>query len=258
MEVDNFDRIKEHMDFSDPTKCYVVLLILRAKDNPPGTYYGVLTNKSYRKHKKTEIADNYTGKYFISSASDLDKFKPDIVQKCKMYHCRAYMSLWRRNLSDILYSISTNETASRMLSDINFELKNGYAKCVESAKIRYNAHVCQIVSMTPVVDNNTYGIDIDKGEIEYINEIREAIESENTECEFAEPGKRIIFEIPSKTGVHIVTYAFDDTYVQSIMKTLPCEKNYIGVHRPNYKNLFSLQDYRPRAHTDNGILLYCS
>ena len=94
--VDNFERVKDYMEFNSPDDVYFFQIIKRWKDNKdkPGAdawkAQGRI-NGSY--HAGAE----YLQYYLVHSYQELKALQPTIIKQCQYNNARAYMSINARN-----------------------------------------------------------------------------------------------------------------------------------------------------------------
>lgn len=87
--IDNFETLREVMEFTSPEVFYVVSIIQRAKDFKDGF--------SERKHK-----EHFCRHFFIRSLEEYDKLKPKIIEECEKNNARAYFGLDAKNMRKVL------------------------------------------------------------------------------------------------------------------------------------------------------------
>lgn len=98
--VDNFDLVKDYMEFNNPDDVYFVQIIKRWKDNKDKV--GADAWKQAGKIKGTYNAGaEYQKYYLIKSAGDLAKLKPEILKACNYDNARAYISINPRSKSQV-------------------------------------------------------------------------------------------------------------------------------------------------------------
>lgn len=84
--IDNFDQIKEMLEFDSPDDFYFIQIMKRKKD--PG-------NENINRAAK--VVDHF----YISSKEDLDKYKFVIVDMCTKNNARAYIHVTRRDAEKV-------------------------------------------------------------------------------------------------------------------------------------------------------------
>lgn len=105
-KVDNWKFLRDKLDFSDPSKFYMVQLQQRKKDD------------------ETFPANNRTVKtYFIGSIEEYDALEPEIKRLSDETKSRVYIRLNRRSYEDV--ALEANKELAQILKDKNFQhLKN--------------------------------------------------------------------------------------------------------------------------------------
>lgn len=175
--VNNFELIKPLLSWNSEDDYYFVQVLQRKKDAPKGLKVNG-TNNSSRLIKA----------YYVKSLEYLDFITPEIIQLCEIFGARAGINLNKR---------SFEKTALQHLKLVTDNIINGnydkVYKTYSSAAGKFNHD-----------KNKKWIVDIDKEDLPYLFEIKTAIEI----CEPLD-GTKIITEIPSKTGVHLITHPFN-------------------------------------------------
>jgi hypothetical protein len=171
---DNFDQISSLLDFSEPNTFYFIQLLKRRKENP---------------EMKTgvQVIDNF----YIYNSSDLQKMKDRIIERCVKHNARAYINLNRLDLEKIAMY-----TAKTIIDYI-------IAKDFKSVKNIY-ATVCGSHHSDK---SKKWLIDIDAEFLERKDEIYQIVEKLHEEV--TKSNYKILAEIPTKSGVHIITNPFN-------------------------------------------------
>lgn len=181
--TNNFEKIKPFLNFDDENIFYLIQILRRNKENEG--------KKNTRK-----------GVFYIYSFEDLDNLQEKIIASCEKYNARAYINVNRSNLKKIaLYT-------QKIIIDLI--IKNNF-KDVEHA---YSS-ACNKYTSEP---NMRWIIDIDKNELAYkdhiiciINDLHHKI----TKKEHV-----ILGEIPSKSGIHLISNTFDVSEFNTRLKVL--------------------------------------
>lgn len=95
--VDNFDMVKDYMEFNSPDDVYFVQITKRWKDNQdkPDAWQWKMSGKSQGTyHGGAEYLDYY----LIHSPKDLDKIKNDVIKTCNNNNARAYITINSRSV----------------------------------------------------------------------------------------------------------------------------------------------------------------
>lgn len=94
--VDNFESLKDYMEFNSPDDVYFVQIIKRWKDNKDKP--GADAWKASKKQEGTYHAGaEYLSYYLIHSYQELQQLQSTIVKECQYNNARAYMSINSRN-----------------------------------------------------------------------------------------------------------------------------------------------------------------
>jgi len=178
MTVDNFNLVKSLLDFSreshDAGYFYFVQILKRRKDNP---------------EMKTGVSviDNL----YIYSEEDLDKLKEKIIERCQKHNARAYINLNKLDLKKIaMYTVK--QSMEYIIQGDYKAVKNAYATACGS-------HHSE--------KTKRWVVDLDAEHLERKTEIREIIESLHKEI--LKNKYQIVAEIPTKSGLHIITNPFN-------------------------------------------------
>jgi len=192
---DNFEIIKPLLDFTEKNTFYFIQILKRRKENPD-MKTGV------------QVMDNF----YIYDENDLDKVKDKIIDRCVKHNARAYINVNRLDLERI--AMHTQKLIIDYMMQGQYKnVKNAYATCC-------GQHHAE--------NNKRWLIDIDEEELPFINVIRDYVEVLHKEI----PGNKykIIAEIPSKTGIHIITNPFNMKKFADEMSKI-CTK--LQVHKNN-------------------------
>ena len=98
--VDNFEMLKDYMEFNSPDDVYFVQVIKRWKDNkdkPDADAWKAAGKAKGSYHAGAE----YLNYYLIHSAVELEALKPDIIKACSYNNARAYISINSRKQSQV-------------------------------------------------------------------------------------------------------------------------------------------------------------
>jgi hypothetical protein len=169
--TNNFDIIKDLLEFESEDDFYFLQILKRKKENP-------------------ELGSNsvVVKTYYIKSLENLDMKRDEIINLCQLYNARAYINLNVRSFESVAF---------HMLKKVTDIIMNKDYKSVRNA---YDS-VC---GAHGTGKNKKWIIDIDNTNEEYDREMREFI---NTECRPV--GMKIIANIPTKNGHHLITNCFD-------------------------------------------------
>ena len=96
MVVDNFDLVKDYMEFDKPDDVYFVQIIKRWKDNQdkPGAEQW---RQDGRQAGTYHSGAEFLSYYLVHSYQELQALKPQIIRECQYNNARAYMSINTRD-----------------------------------------------------------------------------------------------------------------------------------------------------------------
>ena len=152
-------------------KYFVIELMRRGKDNP-----------------NMSAANYHFRNYYIYSWKDLDKYEKEIKDVCTLLKLRAYCSVNYKKMSQVALN-TLAESARRIAAHDYKKFYNIFESC--SGKYADKG-------------NSVWVVDIDKENLDSINIIKHYINEvkpKNTE--------KILFEMPTKSGLHLITKGFD-------------------------------------------------
>ncbi len=194
----NFDILKEFMDFSDPKKFYLVLVIQRLKDNPG-----------------MKQSDRIIKNYMIPSLEKLERVRPEMETLCSMFNARVYMYINRRSYKGTQKAML--KTLCDQLCSENDEstnLNHLFDSCAAS-------HGCGDKHWIIDVDmhrNEWSDIDYDHVKDVAVDEISKILD--NALPALPEGTHRVELVLPTKSGFHIVTSPFDTREWSCIRETV--------------------------------------
>ena len=174
MTRDNFQLIKPLQDFTDPKTFYFIQILKRRKENP-------------EMKSGQSVVDNF----YLYTEEDLDKLRDRLVERCEKHNARAYINLNRLDLEKI--ALYTQKEIIDLIIQQNFKaVKNAYATACGN-------HTSET--------NKRWVVDIDEEQLHLLPDIRNLIGQLHSEI----PGNkyRILAEIPTKSGVHIISEPFN-------------------------------------------------
>ena len=195
--INNYEIIKPLLDFPDKDTFYLLSILQRKKENPElGSNSRVIKN------------------YYINSIEYLEKRMPEIISLCDMFNARAMLRLNKRSYRKTAFKAMINMSNSMGNQEFKFVQKS-YDRAVGQG---HNDKVKKWI------------LDIDKpyGE-EWLLMVKETINN-------IEPlGNKILKELPTKNGVHLITTPFN-------LKDFKQEFTEIEVHKDNPVNLYIPMD----------------
>jgi len=190
--IDNFELIKPLLKFDNEEEFYFLQVIQRKKDHKDSNF-PLASNNNNRLIKA----------YYVYSIEQLDKYKLEIVELCKLFNARAGISLNRKN---------SKTSALEMLSLLALNIKNGYYNQLGGI---YNS-VCG--QYQPIKDK-CWILDVDNKDEEYDKVLQEFINTIQPE------GNKIIANIPTKNGHHLIIKPFNCSEFSKVYNDIEIHKN---------------------------------
>ena len=189
MTVNNFDQIKQLLNFTSKDDFYFAQILKRRKENPD------------MKTGVSVIKD-----IFINSIDYLEKKTDDMIEMAHKHNARVTIRLNKR---------SYKKTALKTLIDISQKIDS---EQYHATKNSFSSAAGKFHSDP----NKTWIIDIDIEDIHKGLDTRQILPILNS----AKPiGPKIIAEIPSKTGFHIITKPFDQREFSKTYPSLEIKKD---------------------------------
>lgn len=188
--INNFNQIKELLDFPSDDIFYFIQLIKRRKENPDMT--------------KNEVV---LLTHYLTSIDRLNSLEFEIIDFCKTFKTRAYINLNKRSFKKI---------GLEMLRTMSEYIIQGDYKSIRKA---YNS-CCGKYSSD---ENKKWVLDVDfkpdniELYLKKINEFLFNVEPLNVE--------KIITKIPTKSGLHIITKPFNPLTFKKIYPEIEIHKN---------------------------------
>jgi hypothetical protein len=175
--IDNKELIIPLLTFNNDKEGYFVQVLQRKKDHKDSHHKFYLgTNNNNRLIKG----------YFINSIDRLEKYYPEMIELANVFQARIMINLNKRNL---------NEVSLIMMEHL--------AICIRTGNTNVSKLFETVLGQKHTCKEKRWIIDIDKEDLDRIDDIKQAIY-------ICKPlGNKIIAEIPSKTGVHLITSPFD-------------------------------------------------
>lgn len=193
--VDNFKLIRNYLKFESEDDFYFLQIIKRKKDGP-----GPNGIKITRANSRSRVIKSY----YISSVEYLDSIEAEVKHLCDYFNARAIIILSRR---------SYKETALLEMVQVSSMIMTGQYQNVKST---YNSSCVKSKSL-----DKYFLIDIDAEDLEHKEKIMNYIQNE-ARCDDVEYGKRILLELPTKHGYHLITTPFD---VNGLLTVYPKDKH---------------------------------
>ena len=195
----NYQILKDFLDFSDPGKFYLALVVKRKKDNP-------------EMDRSEQIIKNY----MIPSIDKLERIMPEMETLCNTFNARVYLYINRRsfkNTQKAMLKTLCDQICSESVSNLNhlFDSCAASSGCGDKFWI-IDADMPDKKEMLP----DSYM----RLESEIKMKLFDGLE--RMKPELPDGGRRVQLVLPTKNGFHMVTKPFD-TRVWNIMENDICE-----------------------------------
>ena len=203
--VNNFAKVRHLLEFRSDDDFYFLQVIQRKKDHGKGKIAG--TNNNSRLIKA----------YYIRSLEYYDSIIPEVKTLCEVFGARAGINLNRRS-----YRRCTLMTLQKLTLQIVDDTFNKAHKAWDSVVGTHHAE-----------NDKRWILDIDDYNPESDVDQKWLKNMEMWIIEECEPfvGKKIIAELPSKSGVHLITRPFN-------LRTFHSAYPEIEIHKNNPTNLY--------------------
>jgi hypothetical protein len=201
--IDNIELIKPLLNFTSNDDFYYLQILQRKKENP-------------QLGSNSRVIKNY---YITSEQYLLDRYD-EIKTLCSVFNARASLRLNKRSFEKVGFK-SLENTANTMQNREYSHLMKSYDRA------------CGLLNNEKI---KKWIIDIDKDEVIWLEQVINAIQP----CK--PTGDKIITQIPSKTGIHLITSPFNVVqFKNNFVDELRAYKmSYIDleIHKDNPTNLF--------------------
>ena len=205
--IDNFDKIRNLLEFRSQDDFYFLQILQRKKDNEKGKVNG--SNNNSRLIKA----------YYIKNLEYFDFVKPEVIELCKVFNARAGFNLNRR---------SFERMALQHLKKVTDQLLNKSYNKVHKA-------YPSVVGAYNDDSDKKWIIDIDKDQMIYLDIVRDLLNDPHLKP----VGDKIIIELPSKSGLHIITKPFDlSKWNLDLLKWNKISLLNIEIHKNNPTNIY--------------------
>jgi hypothetical protein len=201
--IDNLEKILPLLKFESLDDFYYLQILQRKKENPQlGSNSRVIKN------------------YYINSQEYLVKHYDEIKKLCEVFNARASIRLNKRSYEKVGFKAMTNLANTMMNKEYSF-LKASYDR---ACGLGHNDK------------NKTWIVDVDENEVIWLEQILNAI----SPCE--PTGNKIVLQIPSKSGIHLITKPFNTEQFKINFKreleAYKMEKIALEIHKDNPTNLY--------------------
>jgi predicted HicB family RNase H-like nuclease len=168
--IDNFDKMISIMSFEDTNDFYFVQLIKRKKDNPDMKGDSVVIKE-----------------WFVSSVDYFLDKKESMIDMADKYNARLTIRVNKRNYKKL---------GLKMIADITQKLESENYKGLKSS-------FSSVAGQYPSDSDKKWIVDIDQEDLKDLEDIKKVINNSMPDID------KIICEIPSKSGIHLIVRPFD-------------------------------------------------
>lgn len=172
--INNFETIKNHLNFPNERSFYFVQILKRKKENPEMKSYSLPIES-----------------FYIFSLEQFERVMPHIIEKCEQNRARAYIKM---------NTLDANSVGLEAISVLTQELRQGNWKSLSKA---FNS-ACGICGKQDGTEK-LYLIDVDDKEYTNVIGIENFINSLNPK----DNRYKIKMIVPTKNGWHLLSTGFD-------------------------------------------------
>jgi hypothetical protein len=201
--IDCIEQVKSMLVFDSEDDFYFLQILQRKKENPHiGSNSRVIKN------------------YYITSYQHLLDVYDEIKGLCQFFNARASLRLNKRSFERI--GFKTLENIANTMQNKSY---NQLMKCYDRA--------CGLLNNEKT---KRWIIDVDKEEVIWLEQIINSVQG----CE--PKGNKILLQLPTKSGVHLITSPFNVVQFKSNLKTeleaYKMSEINIDIHKDNPINLY--------------------
>lgn len=191
--VNNFNQIKELLEFESEDDFYFLQLIKRKKEND-------------------ELGSNnrVIKSYFIKSIEQLENLEEEIKALCNATNSRAYINLNKRSFEKMALRTMKNVCDHMMNKDYEHIYRAYTTVCGQYSDDK----------------NKTYLLDIDRNDNgKYEHNLSDIVNFIDTQCKPLNKRFKLVAAIPTKNGTHLITEPFDLQRFGSVYPEIAVHKN---------------------------------
>ena len=201
--IDCINHIKDLLVFESADDFYFLQILQRKKENP-------------QLGSNSRVIKNY---YITSTQYLLDRYD-EIKSLCDLFNARASLRLNKRSFEKVGFK-SLENIANTMQNREYKHLMNSYDRA------------CGLLNNEK---NKKWIVDIDKDEVIWLEQIINSVQ----ECEPL--GNKLILQLPTKSGIHLITTPFNvmqfkDNF-KNELKAYQMSEITIDIHKDNPINLY--------------------
>lgn len=178
--INNLDIILPLLEFKEEGDFYTILILQRKKDD----------NTTYSNKQSARTIKTYT----IYNLEYLHHKYPEIIGLCEYFEARAYINLNTYNDSEIPLKMIAKMV--HFIENKNYKVQGAYDSVVGTLSSKRKLWI----------------VDVDKEHVSLLEEIKNKVNE-------LEPfGNKIVAEIPSRSGIHLITTPFRYDFFQNWCK----------------------------------------
>jgi len=179
MSVNNFELIRNVLEFPDENSFYFLQILKRRKDNPG-----------------LERDMKHLSDYYIYSFQQFDELKERIITQCDAENARAYFRINRRDAKKVAMQV-LKRTVDYIMSEDYRAVKNAFASCA--------GEFHSDPDKKWIVDIDWQDIPEGTSRESYLNELILKVQTL-----IRETGRdETVFTIPTKNGIHVICRPFN-------------------------------------------------
>jgi len=191
--INVYDNIKNLLNFDNEDDFYYLQIIQRKKENPQlGSNSRIIKN------------------YYISSLDYLENRYDEITELCVNFNARAMLRLNKRSYRKVAFKSMQNIANSMANGEYSF-IKKSYDRAC--GKGHNDKDKTWIIDLDGIINDD------------YLIKVKKSINESNPE------GDKIVCQLPTKNGIHLITKPFDLRDFREKYKD-------VDIHKDNPINLF--------------------
>lgn len=180
------------------------------------TYFVIELLRRGKDHSDKPAANYNFKNYYIRKPEDLDKYAEEIIGICNLLGLRAYASVNYKSFKQV-----TLNTIAELAHRVSYNDYNKSYAVFESCSGSY----CNPKNKRWVIDIDN--CDENNSEVQYVKN------TINNSC--LPVGDKVLYQFPTKTGIHLVTKPFNRTEFDNIMNKAVEVGNFIDIDIPEIK-----------------------
>lgn len=189
--VNNYDIIKDALDFPNEKSFYFIQVLKRKKENPKMKSYSIPIES-----------------YYIFSKEQFERVMPHIIDRCEENRARAYIKMNCLDIESV--ALKNISLLAQGIRDKDWKHLSSYfnAACGQCGK-QDGTSAKYLVDMDDVTEKD-------------IKDIEHII---NFECEPISNNNKVFLKVPTKHGFHFITTGFDIQHFKNIRTNVDIHKD---------------------------------